>query len=59
MTYSPPSGWTEQIPSAEGVDRIRIRFHARRDCPAVRRAETLRPADKPYSAVRCPRCSPS
>lgn len=57
MTYLPPSGWTEQIASAEGVDRIRVRFHIERDCPTVRFPDTLRVADRPYSAVRCPRCA--
>jgi hypothetical protein len=57
MTYLPPSGWTEVMPSAPGVDRIRVRFHTRPDCPTVRAADSLRPADKPYSAVRCPRCA--
>ena len=58
MTYAPPSGFAETLPTtADGP--IRVRFHARSDCPRVRgRQEDLRLVDRPYSAVRCPLCAP-
>jgi hypothetical protein len=57
VPYIPPTGWIERIPPVS-VDRVRQeRFHTRRDCPAIPASASVRVADKPYSAARCPRCA--
>ena len=54
MTYTPPGGWVEQYDDEAGKHS---RFHARTDCPCVRRPDTLRQGDRLYSATRCPGCA--
>lgn len=59
MPYEPPTGWLERIDEPDDdTTAVRSRFHLRQDCPRVRRPETLVPADRPYSAPRCPACAP-
>lgn len=57
MPYTPPSGWIEQFRAGEG-ERLRSSFHMRTDCPRVADSGQLRPASRPYSAVRCTLCAP-
>jgi hypothetical protein len=58
VTYSPPSGWVESLSEVGEDVALRFRFHASADCARIRRPDTLRKVDKPYSAPRCPECSP-
>jgi hypothetical protein len=57
MTYRPPSGWVELLPSPDPEMADRHRFHVREDCPRVRDKSKLRHVDRPWSAVRCGGCA--
>lgn len=57
MPYAPPAGWIEETPAPED-GRHRSAFHTRPDCPRVADPSGLRPATRPYSAVRCTLCAP-
>jgi hypothetical protein len=54
MAYTPPGGWVEDYTDDAGAHG---RFHARTDCPRIRKPEQLRQVDRPYSASRCPGCA--
>ena len=57
MSYTPPSGWVEQL---RGIPDGRVngrRFHVREDCPAIPQGAVMETTDKPYSAARCPACA--
>jgi len=55
--YLAPSGWVESFRVDHG-ERLHNIFHAKRECPKVRAADTMRHVDKPGAAARCPRCAP-
>lgn len=56
--YRVPKGWVEQFRVDHG-ERLRTVFHAVRECPKVRAADTMRRVERPGSAARCRRCSPA
>ena len=56
--YSPPSGWVESLSVVGEGGSLRTRFHLSAECARIRRPDTLRPKDKPYSAPRCSTCAP-
>jgi hypothetical protein len=58
MPYVPPAGWIETLSAYDELGAHRTRFHQSIQCPRIRVPETLRPVDRPYSAVRCTLCAP-
>ena len=58
MTYTSPAGWVEPLKSTKEQGYSgRETFHLREDCPRVRAPELLKRVERPWSAVRCPRCA--
>ena len=58
MTYEPPPGWTEAVPTKPGEPERNLSvFHAKSTCARIHDPRNLKRVDKPYSAARCSACA--